>query len=155
MDMSAVMAIEALCRRTLDRYAVAVAQRDFAAFAACFCEDGIWRRPGSAPMNGRVEIRAFMESLPATTAVVHVNGTVRIDVTNGDVAQSLSFTSVYNAENHTDGIAPMVGPDYVVEYRDLFRRVEDVWLIATRDTTIRFRATHAADLPGVPNPARR
>lgn len=155
MDMSDIMQIEALCRRTLDRYAVAVAERDFAAFAACFCEDGIWRRPGSAPMNGRAEIRAFMEGLPATTAVVHINGTARIDAVDGDVARSLSYTTVYNAENHQGGIAPMVGPDYVVEYRDVFRRVGEVWLIAARDTTIRFRASYAADLPGVPNPARR
>lgn len=155
MDRMTELLIESACRRTLDRYAVAVGERDHAAFAALFAEDGVWNRPGSPQMIGRAAIRAFMDGQPPTTLVRHVNGTARIDIVDGDTARSLSYATVYNAENHTGGIAPMVGPDYVVEYRDLFRRCGEDWLIATRDTTTVLRANHAADLPGVPNPMRR
>lgn len=95
-----------------------------------------------------------MDDLPATTLVRHVNGSARIDVEDADHAQGISHTTVYNAENHQGGIAPMARPDYIVEYRDLFRRMGEDWLIARRDTMLIFRATHAAGLPGIPNPAR-
>lgn len=147
--------VELRCTRTLNRYAIAVGQGDHAAFVALFCEDGVWQRPGQPQLAGRAAIRAFMEGLDPNQMVRHVNGSVRIDRTGADTAQGISYTTVYNAPGRTGMFAPMQGPDYVVEYHDSFRRVGDDWLIERRDTFIVLRATHAADLPGIPNPARR
>jgi len=155
MQMRATLEIEALCTRTINRYAVAVGERDHETFAKLFTEDGIWQRPGQAPISGRRQILSFMQALPASTLVRHVNGSTTIDVIDEDSARGISYTTVYNAENYSGGIAAMHAPDYVVEYRDTFKRVGDEWLIATRDTTIVLRNYNAADLPGIPNPARR
>lgn len=154
MDTKAVLDIEALCTRTVNRYAIAVGERDYDTFAKLFTEDGVWQRPGSAAMHGREQIRAFMEGLPASTLVRHVNGTIRVDVIDETAARGISYTTVYNCEHYTSGIAPMRGPDYVVEYRDRFTRVSDEWLIAVRDTTIVLRSDFAAGLPGIPNPVK-
>ena len=152
--MESALKTEMLCTRTVNRYAVAVGERDHETFAALFTEDGIWQRPGQPTMRGRDEIRAFMDRLPGSTVIRHVNGSVSIDVLGDDDASGISYTTVYNGENHEVGTAPMTGPDYVVEYRDRFRRVGSDWLIARRDTSIIFRAIDAADLPGIPNPNR-
>ena len=152
--MERALEIEMLCMRTVNRYAVAVGERDHETFASLFTQDGVWQRPGQAPMHGRAEIRAFMDGLPASTLVRHVNGSIRVDILGDDHASGISYTTVYNRENHVAGIAPMSGPDYVVEYRDRFRRVGNDWLIARRDTAIIFRSVDAAGLPGIPNPDR-
>lgn len=153
MDRSKRLEIEQICLSILSRYAVAVGDRDFDAFVQLFTEDGIWHRPGSPEMKGHEDIRAFMvKNRPADTVCRHVNGTAQIDVVDEDSATGISYTTVYNYENHKGGIAPMKGPDYVVEYRDQFRRVGEDWFIARRDTTLIFRADYAFDLPGVPNP---
>jgi len=154
MDFNAMLQIEAACIRTLNRYAIAVGERDHATFASLFTEDGIWQRPQQKPMNGRAEIKAFMDGQGPTTLVRHVNGSVRIDVVDDGEARSISYTTVYNAENFSGGVAPMTGPDYVVEYRDIFRRIGVEWLIARRDTFLILRANDAAGLPGIPNPAK-
>lgn len=155
MDYATRLDIEARCIRTLNRYAIAVGEQDPAGFADLFLPDAIWQRPGQPQMTGRAEIRAFMTALPASTLVRHVNGSARVDVDSADHARAISYTTVYNAENHQGGVAPMGGPDYVVEYRDQFRRSGEEWLIARRDTFLVLRANYAADLPGIPNPARR
>jgi len=152
--MERMLEIEWLCTRTVNRYAVAVGERDHETFAGLFTEDGVWQRPGQLQMCGREEIRAFMDRLPASTLIRHVNGSIKVDVHSDEDASGISYTTVYNRENHDAGIAPMTGPDYVVEYRDRFRRVGSEWLIARRDTTIAFRAIDAAGLPGIPNPDR-
>ncbi len=149
------LTVENLCQRTLNRYAIAVGKRDHVAFADLFCKEGVWQRPGQKPLIGRTAIRKFMNALDPLTLVRHVNGSVRIDRTGADTATGISYTTVYNAVDHKGGIASMRGPDYIVEYHDRFLRVQEDWLIERRDTFIIFRADHAADLPGIPNAARR
>ena len=153
MTRSERLEIEQICLGILNPYAVAVGDWDFDTFVGLFTEDAVWQRPGSPEMKGHAPIRAFMvKNRPADTICRHVNGTAQIDVLDDDNATGISYTTVYNYENHKGGIAPMKGPDYIVEYRDKFRRIGDDWFIARRDTALIFRADHAFDLPGVPNP---
>lgn len=153
MDRSQSLEIEQMCVRVLNRYAVAVGDWDFDAFVECFAEDGIWERPGSPTMVGRAAMRDYMvANRPPDTVCRHVNGTAQINVIDDNNATGISYTTVYNFENHKGGIAPMKGPDYVVEYRDRFKKVGEDWLIARRNTSLIFRADYAFDLPGVPNP---
>lgn len=154
MDLRLQLEIEALCTRTVNRYAVAVGERDHQEFANLFTEDGIWQRPGQAAMTGRAEIKAFMDRIEADMLIRHVNGSIRVDAIDSDNAKTISYTTVYNCEKYSEGIAPMGGPDYVVEYRDVMRRVGGAFLIARRDTRVVFRADYAAGLPGIPNPKK-
>jgi hypothetical protein len=155
MERSKRLEIEQICVGLLNRYAVAVGEWDSDAFVAVFTEDGIWQRPESPAMRGHAAIRAFIDAnRPTDTLVRHVNGTAQIDVIDADNARGISYTTVYNYENYQGGIAPMSGPDYIIEYRDHYCRRGDDWLIARRDTTVVFRATYAFDLPGIPNPDR-
>lgn len=151
MDLGMQLQIEALCTRTVNHYAIAVGERDHQGFAELFTEDGVWQRPGQKAMSGRAEIKAFMDRVEPDTLIRHVNGSIRVDVVDLDNARVISNTTVYNCEKYVEGIAPMGGPDYVVEYRDIMRRVGSQFLIARRDTRVVFRADYAAGLPGLPS----
>jgi uncharacterized protein (TIGR02246 family) len=128
------------CTDLVARYALAVNTWDLDAFVDLFTEDAVWQRPAVPPMNGRREIRAFMESRPAERVLRHVNGAVLIDVHDVASASGWSQTTVYDVRGRQT--LPAIGtlPDRVVEYRDRFRKVGDLWLFARRDTAVVFRA---------------
>ncbi len=151
MDRLDRIEIELACHRIINRYAVAAGEQDLDTFVGLFAEDGVWTRPGMV-MTGRAQMRAFMEQPELPKVFRHVNGTAVIDVIDIDHAKGISYTGVYNAPaGHKDGPIPMHGPDYIVEYRDQYKRVAGEWYIARRDTTVLFRNVKTgADLPGVP-----
>ncbi len=149
MDRLQTLEIQMACLDLINRYAIAVNAQDTAGFVGCFMEDAVWKRPGSE-MHGRAEMARFFDRPDLPKNVVHVNGTAIVDVIDADNATGHSFTTVYNGHGPHDQVAPMQGPDYIVEYRDRYRRVGDKWQIARRDTNIRFRSIHAIPLPGIP-----
>jgi uncharacterized protein (TIGR02246 family) len=127
------------CVELVTRYAEAVNAWDIDAFVSLFVEDGIWQRPGQAPLRGRQEIRAFMESQPVDRVLRHVNGGVRVEVLDAERTRVWSQTTVYDTAGTTEVPAPLLGPDMVVEYRDEHILRNGEWRIARRDTTVVFR----------------
>ncbi len=153
MDRVRQQEIELACKKTLDRYAVAVGDQNLDVFVAQFAPDAIWQRPGTPALQGHAAIRAFMESPNLPKLVRHLNGSALIDVLDEENAAGVSYTTVFNGRSdHEGGVAVTEGPDYVVEYRDRFVRVGQDWLIARRDTSIIFASLHAVPLPGVARP---
>jgi uncharacterized protein (TIGR02246 family) len=127
------------CAELVSRYAQAVNAWDIDAFVSLFVEDGVWQRPGQAPLRGRQEIRAFMESQPVDRVLRHVNGGVLVEVLDAERARVWSQTTVYDTGGTTEVPAPLLGPDMVVEYRDEHILRNGDWRIARRDTTVVFR----------------
>jgi uncharacterized protein (TIGR02246 family) len=127
------------CAELVTRYAQAVNAWDIDAFVSLFVEDGIWQRPGQAPLRGRQDIRAFMESQPVDRVLRHVNGGVQVEVLDPERARVWSQTTVYDTAGTTEVPALMLGPDMVVEYRDEHVLRNGDWRIARRDTTVVFR----------------
>lgn len=153
MDRAREQEIELACKKTLDRYAVAVGDQNLDVFVAQFAPDAIWQRPGTPALQGRPAIRAFMERPDLPKLVRHLNGSALIDVLDADHAVGVSYTSVFNGRSdHRGGVAVTQGPDYIVEYRDRFTRVGEDWLIARRDTAIIFASAQAVPLPGIAVP---
>ena len=90
MDIHDELTIETLCTRTLNRYAIAAGEHDYAGFSALFTEGGEWRRPGQEPLIGRDQIHTFIQSaLPDDMLVRHVNGSVRVDVVSETEARAI------------------------------------------------------------------
>lgn len=147
--------IENRCVRTINRYAIAVGEGDPETFTKLFTEDATWQRPGQEPLVGHAAIHDFISAGLSGARVVHLNGSYRIDVESDKVARGISYTTVYDSAGSTGDIPDMVGPDYVVEYRDIYHESDGEWLIHRRDTSLLFRYANAADLPGIPNPNRK
>jgi hypothetical protein len=150
MDALKRLEIEMACHAIVNRYALYAGEQDLDAFVGLFTEDGVWTRPGME-MRGRAEMKAFMAQPDLPRPFRHVNGTAVMDAIDEDNAKGVSYTSVYNApKGYREGIIPMTGPDYIVEYRDRYRRIDGRWYIARRDTTVLFRNVNATALPNVP-----
>jgi uncharacterized protein (TIGR02246 family) len=139
LDPLAELVVKQACADVVTRYARAVNAWDLDAFVELFMEDGVWQRPGQAPMRGHAQIRAFMESQPVDRVLRHVNGGVHVEVVDAGRARVWSQTTVYDTFGTTVLPVPLAGPDMVVEYLDEQVRHDGRWRIARRDTTVVFR----------------
>jgi ketosteroid isomerase-like protein len=128
------------CMDLVARYALAVNRWDLNAFVSLFTEDAIWQRPSCAPMSGHAQILAFMSSLSTDRVLRHVNGAVLVEVRDSRNASGWSQTTVYEVRGRHPLPAVGTAVDMVVEYVDIFRKVDECWLFARRDTTVVFKA---------------
>src|ERR1700722_6748074 len=106
-DALAQLLAKQACAELVTRYAEAVNAWDLDAFVSLFVEDGIWQRPGQAPLRGRKEIRAFMEAQPVDRVLRHVNGGVRVEVLDAELTRVRSQTTVYDTAGTTEVPAPL------------------------------------------------
>jgi uncharacterized protein (TIGR02246 family) len=139
MDLLSEISIKMACAELVARYCRAVNAWNLDEFTALFTEDGVWKRPGQPPMNGRAGIREFMESQPRNRVLRHVNGAVFVEVVDLDHARVWSQTTVYEASGTVEAPAPLEGPDMVVEYQDEHVRRDGAWRINRRDTAVVFK----------------
>src|SRR3546814_3566577 len=73
MDTLARIEAERACERLIMRYALAVNAWDIDAFVGLFTPQATWQRPANPPLEGREQIRMFMEGQPTERTVRHVN----------------------------------------------------------------------------------
>ncbi|MGE0877968.1 MAG: nuclear transport factor 2 family protein [Acidimicrobiia bacterium] len=124
MNVDDLLAREAI-RHTLNSYHIAGDSNDAEGYAAVFTEDGVVRA-GGFEIAGREQLRewkaARTKALTATF-VRHNLTTCKIDLTGPDSAKGRAYFFVV-----TDA-----GPDHCGTYDDIYRKVGDQWLIASRD----------------------
>lgn len=147
---SAVVETESRCRAVLMRYAVCVDRRDWAGVVALFAKDAVWRRPQQPPLVGRAQILEFFETLdrrrrletPQGHLQRHLFTTVSIEPEGADTARGVAYAIVFRDEQY-DGatVSEMRAPEVLVQYDDLFRRIDGCWLIAAHDSAHIFRAS--------------
>jgi hypothetical protein len=129
------MSIKMACTELVTRYCIAVNRWDLDAYVSVWALDGVWQRPVGEAMQGRVDIRTFMESLPRDRVLRHVNGCNLVEVIDEDHATGWSQTVVYDTVGSAETPARIELPTMVVEYADEYERRSDEWFIARRDTS--------------------
>ncbi len=144
--------MQVACADLVNRYAQAVNEHDVETFVGLFAPDGVWSRPGMT-MESRAQIRAFIAQMfVPERAVRHVNGGVTVDRVGHGEARARSITCVFDAERISGGQAVMRAPAYLAEYDDQIVRIDGVWLIQRRTTTVTFVSPTAQALPGIAPP---
>jgi len=143
------LSIEALCRRLLMRYAVAVDRKDYDTFLTAFADNAVWKRPGQPPMTGVAQIRKFFElleakrrspSTPSGHVQRHLFTTVHIEAIHESLARGTAYALVFREEQPSGGPERLRLPEVLVQYDDVFRLVAGQWLISEHDTQHVFRA---------------
>ncbi len=136
MTLEEMLAREAI-RDTIARYTMAGDRLKIDDYAACFTEDGVMESRHADPecafrYEGRAAIHAWQsrwlertmrgERIHQASFVRHHLATCEITLTDPSSAKVRTYWVAW-----TD-----VGPDHAGTYSDIFRRVDDRWLIAHR-----------------------
>lgn len=153
MDPRDIAETHVHCIDLLNRYILAVHDKDTEAFVNSFAPDGVWIRPGDQVMRGHREIRAFIGPIFAAERLNrHVLVGTVVDAQGLDRASVQSLAVVYEAERMVDGRATMRPPSYIVEYSDDVRRIDGRWRFLQRKTSVIFVSRHALPLAGIVPP---
>ncbi|MFD5745974.1 nuclear transport factor 2 family protein [Streptomyces sp. NPDC127033] len=76
---------------------------------------------------------------------------ILVTVNSASAAADTSYFATYRVDGYTDGMVPPRLPANVGHYEDTFRKVEDIWLLASRVTHLPFggeavRLSHSGQL---------
>ena len=131
-----LLALEA-CRNLIHRYAYLNDERDFAAIAAMFTEDGVLYRPSAPdkPIHGRSAILAALQTRPATTATFHVCTDVLVEVLSASHATARSRILMLAGERATGATVPeatTVKPPLPGTFEDELVLTAEGWKFASR-----------------------
>jgi hypothetical protein len=118
------------CARLTAAFAVYVDSRRYGDLVNLFTEDCVFDRPG-ALLNGRDELRAFMERRPSNTATRHTCTAPVLDQVTAQSANGVTYLTFFEGESSTEGQGD-VKHIAIAEYRDQFRLTSDGWRIARR-----------------------
>jgi hypothetical protein len=131
------LAIADACRELIHRYAYLNDEREFAAIAGLFTEDGVLCRPTAAdqPIVGRAAILKALQSRPATTATFHLCTDVIIAIDSPQLARARSRILLLSGPRGADGAHPdaaAVKPPLPGTFRDELRLTPDGWKFSRR-----------------------
>lgn len=141
MTIEELLARESI-KHTLASYHIAGDLNDADGYAAVFTEDGVVRA-GGAEIAGREQLRdwkAARSKASVAQFVRHNLTTCRIELTGPDTATGRAYFAVF-----TDA-----GPDHCGTYDDVYRKVGDEWLIATRNVETHWHSPNSRF--GAPTP---
>ena len=134
-------AAEADCERLIKRYVNLGDAQDWAAVAALYTQDAVFRRPsGGEPIVGRAAIHAGFLARPPR-AQRHVVANVVVDVEDGDHARAFSVIVLYQGDPAPDGELPAMsaGSPLVGTFTDRLVRTPEGWRFAERIGGLDFR----------------
>lgn len=134
-------AIEADCERLIKRYVNLGDAGDWAAVAALYTEDAVFRRPsGGDPIEGREAILASFLAR-ATRAQRHVVANVVVDVEDEVHARAFSVIVLYHGDLASEGGLPEMDPKspLVGTFADKIVRTPEGWRFAERVGGLDFR----------------
>jgi len=131
------MLVAEACRQLVHRYAYLNDERDFAAIAAMFTEDGMLFRPSAPdkPIQGRVAILAALQTRPATTATFHVCTDVIVEVLSMNHATARSRILMLSGERIAGATVPdaaSVKPPLPGTFEDEMVLTAEGWKFASR-----------------------
>ena len=134
-------AVEADCERLIKRYVNLGDAQDWAAVAALYTQDAVFRRPsGGEPIVGRAAILAGFLARPPR-AQRHVIANVVVDVEDADHARAFSVIVLYQGDPAPDGELPAMsaGSPLVGTFTDRLVRTPEGWRFAERIGGLDFR----------------
>ena len=146
-DPVARLLAERACERLLLEFVRRLDLGSPAEVAALFTDDGVWEWPaGGRRVQGRDELSRYFGSRPADRLSRRLCTNALVTVTSADHAEATSYFTTYRVDGWTGRVQPPPPPTQVGHYEDVFRRVDGVWLLASRTTVLAFGgATPRAD----------
>lgn len=134
---------ERACERLIVEFLRRLDLGDPSSVADLFTPGGVWEWPeGDRRVEGRAALRAYFGSRPEdrlsrrTTSNILV--TVDSDSDSAKRAGATSYFTTYRVDGHTGGMVPPRLPVNVGHYEDTFRKVDGVWLLASRSLFLAF-----------------
>jgi hypothetical protein len=105
-----------------------------------FTEDGVWESD-EARLEGRDQLLRFFGDVEAAAGRKsrHVSSNIAVTVTGPDVAEGLSYFTLYRYVGEKPRVPDLDGQPVIVgQYRDRFVRTPDGWRIANRRADVGF-----------------
>jgi uncharacterized protein (TIGR02246 family) len=138
MDTLQRMLIEQACRELVLRAAQCVDAHDAAGLAALFEPDGVLRRPGGPPLDGRAAIESAYAQRPRERITRHLVTNTVIDVESPTRATARSHVLLWAGSsedaNGPQG-RPLRGPQLLGEFEDRCVLSDEGWRLASRDAS--------------------
>ncbi|MFB6779324.1 nuclear transport factor 2 family protein [Streptomyces sp. NPDC056352] len=107
--------------------------------AELFTPDGTWEWPvGGRRVEGREALRAYFDGRPADRLSRRMCTNILVTVDSATSASSTTYFATYRVDGRGDGLPLPRLPANVGHYEDTFRKVDGVWLIASRTTFLAF-----------------
>ncbi|WP_406168388.1 nuclear transport factor 2 family protein [Streptomyces sp. NBC_00996] len=139
MDDLAQLLAERACERLVLDFVRRLDLGEPGSVAELFTEDGCWQWPeGDRIVQGRDALREYFGSRPADRLSRRVMTNILVTVGSPTTATATSYFTTYRIDGHTGGMVPAGPPVQIGHYEDVFRKVGDRWLLASRTLFLPF-----------------
>ncbi|WP_261717316.1 nuclear transport factor 2 family protein [Streptomyces sp. FZ201] len=142
LDPTACLLAERSCERLVLELVRRLDLGDPRTVCDLFTPDGVWEWPyDGRRIEGREALRAYFGSRPADRLSRRMCTNILVTVDSPDTASATTYFATYRVDGYTEGapIPPRL-PANIGHYEDTFRKVDGVWLIATRTLVLPFGA---------------
>lgn len=130
---------ERACERIIVDFVHRLDLGDPGSVAELFTPDGAWHWPfGDRHVEGREALRAYFASRPADRLSRRLMTNILVTVENEATARAVSYLTTYRVDGYPGGMVEPVLPANVGHYEDIFRKVDGVWLLASRTAFLPF-----------------
>ncbi|WP_093636896.1 nuclear transport factor 2 family protein [Streptomyces sp. 2224.1] len=139
LDPMERLLVERACERLIVDFVRRLDLGDPASVADLFTPDGVWEWPhGDRRVQGRAALRDYFGARPADRLSRRMCTNILVTVTSSATATATTYFATYRVDGHQEGMVPSRPPTQVGHYEDTFRKVDGVWLLATRTTFLPF-----------------
>ncbi|GGV38003.1 hypothetical protein GCM10010495_64050 [Kitasatospora herbaricolor] len=130
---------ERACKRLIVEFLRRLDLGDPSSVAELFTPDGVWEWPhGDRRVEGREALRAYFGSRPKDRLSRRMTTNILVTLESAAQASATSYFATYRVDGYTGGMLPPRLPANVGHYEDTFRKIEGVWLLASRSTFLPF-----------------
>ncbi|WP_046778331.1 nuclear transport factor 2 family protein [Streptomyces yangpuensis] len=130
---------ERACERLVVEFVHRLDLGDPGSVADLFTPDGTWEWPaGDRRIAGHDALRVYFGNRPADRLSRRICTNILVDVTSADTASATTYFTTYRVDGYSEGLVPPRPPVQVGHYEDIFRKVDDTWLLTTRTLFLSF-----------------
>jgi hypothetical protein len=130
---------ERACERLIVEFLHRLDLGDPSSVADLFTLDGVWEWPhGDRRVEGRDALRSYFGSRPKDRLSRRMTTNILVTVDSAAQATATSYFATYRVDGYTAGMLPPRLPVNVGHYEDTFRKIEGIWLLASRSTFLPF-----------------
>ncbi|MFF4448275.1 nuclear transport factor 2 family protein [Streptomyces sp. NPDC001502] len=130
---------ERACERLIIEFVRQLDLGDPSSVADLFTPDGVWEWPaGDRRIAGREALRDYFDGRPADRLSRRMCTNILVTVTSPDTAAATTYFATYRVDGYSEGMVPPRPPAQVGHYEDTFRKVDGIWLLATRTLFLSF-----------------
>ncbi|MGV9563005.1 nuclear transport factor 2 family protein [Streptomyces sp. NPDC003480] len=133
MDPLEHLLAERACERLILDFVHRLDLGEPATVAELFTADGGWEWPaGGRRIEGREALRRYFGSRPADRLSRRLMSNILVTPASPDTATATSYFTTYRVDGYDGGMVAAGPPTQVGHYEDTFRKVDGVWLLASR-----------------------